>query len=124
MDPAIAILVIDDDTDGRELLAELLRREGYRVETACNGHEALDRLHAAPLPALILLDIHMPVMDGPHFREAQRKDPDLIDIPTVVMTSDPDVNPVLDMAVARTLKKPLRRRDLMEIVNQICPHPS
>lgn len=121
MDSAIGILVIDDDTDGRELMADLLRRAGYEVATACNGCEGLERLHEAAVPpALILLDIHMPVMDGPHFREAQRQDPVLLEIPTVVMTSDPDLNPVLDLAIARTVKKPFRRGELLEIVEQLC----
>lgn len=116
---AISVLVIDDDQDARELLAELLRKAGYSVETACNGHEGLNLLHSIR-PSLILLDIHMPIMDGPHFREAQRQDPSWIEIPTVVMTADPKVNAMLDIAVKKTMRKPIKRVDLLNVVAEYC----
>jgi CheY-like chemotaxis protein len=116
---AISVLVIDDDQDARELLAELLRKAGYSVETACNGHEGLNLLHWVR-PSLILLDVHMPVMDGPHFREAQRQDPSWIEIPTIVMTADPKVNAMLDIAVKKTMRKPIKRADLLSAVAEYC----
>jgi two-component system KDP operon response regulator KdpE len=59
------ILVVEDDSTVRQLCATVLREEGYRVETAVDGRDALDRLDWQP--DLILLDLAMPVMDGHEF---------------------------------------------------------
>lgn len=121
---SISVMIVDDDQDGRELLAEVLRRAGYSVETACNGHEGLNLLHWVR-PSLILLDVHMPVMDGPHFREAQRQDPSWVEIPTIVMTADPKVDAMLDIAVKKTMRKPIKRADLLSVVAEYCePQPA
>lgn len=57
------VLVVDDDDDIREELREALEAEGFGVQTASNGVEALEVLEQAP-PKVMLLDLHMPVMDG------------------------------------------------------------
>ena len=57
------VLVVEDDAALRELLAMILESEGIDVETAANGREALARM-AERFPALVLLDMRMPVMDG------------------------------------------------------------
>ena len=60
------ILIVEDSDDSREMLAELLRVAGYRVEEARNGLEAYSMLKAATEPPkLMLLDLMMPVMSGP-----------------------------------------------------------
>lgn len=59
------LLLVDDDGDIVEALAELLRVEGHEVRTACNGEQGLQALHAAPLPDVVVLDVDMPVMSGP-----------------------------------------------------------
>src|SRR5215471_4078459 len=61
------VLIVDDDEDIRESVASILRVEGYDVDVACHGKEALDRLVTAAPPSLILLDLMMPVMDGRTF---------------------------------------------------------
>ena len=59
------ILVIEDQADERDAMADLLRRHHYLVEVAANGQTAIDRLGpGAALPDLLLLDLNMPVMDG------------------------------------------------------------
>src|SRR5687767_15980220 len=58
------VLVVDDDQDLRDSMAELVREAGYRVAVAADGREALALLERGPLPTLVLLDIRMPVMDG------------------------------------------------------------
>ena len=63
MSPPSEILVVDDDTDIRDSLVELLEFEGYSVVGAANGKEALDQLRRR-LPAVVLLDLMMPVIDG------------------------------------------------------------
>ena len=57
------VLVVEDDPDVRSALNDLLEAEGYEVETASNGKEALERL-AEHRPGLVLLDLMMPVMSG------------------------------------------------------------
>jgi CheY-like chemotaxis protein len=58
------VLVVEDEADLRAALVELLSIWGYRVSTACDGREALERLRAGRGPVLMLLDLQMPVMDG------------------------------------------------------------
>ncbi|HET8732720.1 MAG TPA: response regulator [Anaeromyxobacteraceae bacterium] len=82
------IVVVDDDTDLRETLGELLVDEGYDARLFENGRAALDFLRRADDdPQLILLDLMMPEMNGWQFREEQLKDDRLRDIPVVVMTA-------------------------------------
>src|SRR5690349_1848715 len=81
------VLVVEDSTDARQMLASLLEVEGFAVRTAANGREALDQLRAGPPPCLILLDLMMPVMDGYQFRAEQRQDPGLSPIPVVVVSA-------------------------------------
>src|SRR5439155_3584965 len=65
------VLLVDDDTDQRERMGLMLARDGWRVTEAENGQDALDKV-AERLPALILLDLMMPVMDGFGFLKAFR----------------------------------------------------
>src|SRR2546425_9329784 len=67
------ILVVEDDPDARDEMARVLRSEGYDVAAAGDGEEALAELRRAA-PALILLDLMMPVMDGFEFRVRQMQD--------------------------------------------------
>ncbi len=60
------ILVVDDDRDLQTLVAFVLESEGYQVETASDGQQGLDMVERG-MPALILLDMKMPVMDGWEF---------------------------------------------------------
>ncbi|MBA3817355.1 MAG: response regulator [Deltaproteobacteria bacterium] len=112
---------MDDDCDTHDLLDVLLSHAGYSVVTASNGREALGLLTSIR-PRMILLDVEMPVMTGPEFREVQRRDPDLIRIPTVVMTGSRD-EPVLDPAVAEVLRKPFRANQLLALVRRLCGAP-
>jgi CheY-like chemotaxis protein len=83
------ILVVEDHADLREMLAVLLESEGFTVQTATNGVEALKCLDAA-LPSVILLDLMMPVMTGDEFRERQLADPRYRDVPVICMTAAHD----------------------------------
>src|SRR5512147_2937062 len=58
------VLVVEDEADLRSALVELLSLWGYRVSTASDGREALERLSVGREPVLMLLDLQMPVMDG------------------------------------------------------------
>jgi CheY-like chemotaxis protein len=115
---AVSILVIDDDDDIRDTLAEVLEEIGYSVATASQGSEALELLQEVT-PQVILLDLNMPVMSGAEFRAAQRRDPALREIPTIVMTAVdrmPDRMPGADFAGEEILAKPFRLSDLLALL--------
>src|SRR5437762_2723945 len=83
------ILVVDDDPQIRLLLVELLTLKGYSVVTAENGAEAL-AIFAQHPPGLVLLDVHMPRMDGLTF--ASRLSAVGRTVPIVVLTASPDAH--------------------------------
>jgi signal transduction histidine kinase/DNA-binding response OmpR family regulator len=83
------ILVIDDDASARDLLQRLLSREGYNAIVATSGQEGL-RLARATSPDAILLDVRMPEMNGWEVLTRLKSDPDLADIPVVMVTIEDD----------------------------------
>ena len=92
------VLIIEDDPDIREAVAEVLSADGYEVIEAANGLEGLREARAHP-PSLIVLDLMMPTMNGWQFREAQKHEPALADIPVIVVTAYSDIEgPRLDEA--------------------------
>ena len=82
-----SVLVVDDDEGLREGLVEYLELFGFRTSAASDGLEALAVLEKDPLPALIVLDLMMPRMNGVDFRARQRADARLADIPVLVLTA-------------------------------------
>ena len=80
------ILVVDDEPGIRDLLVEVLQDEGYTAAAAHNGQEALESL-ATERPALVLLDIMMPILDGRQVLRQMRERPDWRDIPIIIMTA-------------------------------------
>lgn len=116
------IFVIEDAVEIRVLLKRLLESEGYIVEGASNGQEALEILRAQrELPAVILLDLMMPVMDGYQFREEQKRDRKLASIPIVVMTADGHIDAKkLRVDAIEALKKPLNASTLIDTVEKFC----
>ena len=81
-----AVLLVEDDTETREIMARTLKKSGWAVSEAENGQEALDILGSLE-PRLILLDLMMPVMDGFAFLAALRARPEWQHIPVVVVTA-------------------------------------
>jgi CheY-like chemotaxis protein len=81
------ILLVEDDLAIHDSLGESLEQSGYLVIAAVDGREALALLRSGVRPSAILLDLMMPVMDGWDFRQEQRRDPALRDIPVVVITA-------------------------------------
>ncbi|MDX2079471.1 MAG: response regulator [Terrimicrobiaceae bacterium] len=84
--PSAPVLIVDDDAENRALLRRLIEREGFVADEAENGSVALERL-AARLPAVVLLDLMMPVMDGFAFLESVRQTPAFQKIPVIVITA-------------------------------------
>lgn len=109
------ILVVDDDVDLRESLAEALVDAGHEAITARDGREALERLHDSSAFDLVVLDLMMPVMTGWEFRSAQLAEPSLADIPVVVMTAAADTGKS-PITAAAYLRKPVTLARMLEVV--------
>jgi CheY-like chemotaxis protein len=108
------IMVVDDDPEIRQSFASVLGDVGCEVSTFGDGAEALLYLRSgAPLPNLILLDLIMPVLDGPAFREEQKKDPLLATIPVVVVTA---AGVAARLDDSRVLRKPVDLEVLLSVV--------
>jgi DNA-binding response OmpR family regulator len=90
------ILVVDDDRTMRETLGEVLTDEGYRVEMAADGREALERLRERPAD-LVILDLMMPVMDAFAFRSELARRGQMDGCAVLVVSAAPN----LDQAVRR-----------------------
>jgi CheY-like chemotaxis protein len=116
------VLVVDDDVDVRETVADVLESAGYRVATAYNGRHALHLLKVEKVrPDVILLDMMMPELDGWGFRAEQRKDPELAPIPVVVFTAfGVPAETAAQLAAAGFLKKPPRIEDLLSTLARAC----
>jgi CheY-like chemotaxis protein len=114
------IMVVDDDPDVRDAISELLERHGYAVVPASNGDEALRELKDRNVrPALILLDVMMPVMDGQEFCAEQQADPELKDIPVVVFTAfGAALDAMSDVKALARLEKPMQADHLLESVGR------
>jgi signal transduction histidine kinase/CheY-like chemotaxis protein len=81
------VLIVDDDPDTRQMLKSTVEGEGLKAAEAGNGRIALDWLDRNPQPALVLLDIMMPEVDGFAFLERVREREDLAELPVVVLTA-------------------------------------
>jgi CheY-like chemotaxis protein len=112
--------VVEDDEATREAFALILTGLGYRVSTADNGQVALDYLRGER-PSLIVLDLMMPVMDGYQFREAQRRDATLADIPVIVCSALGEAHDgAAALNAAAYLRKPVDPGALLDAVRRLC----
>ena len=117
------VLLIEDDSEIRELVAEFLREEGFDVSIASNGDEALRELRAGQAPCLILLDLMMPGMDGWTFRAEQMKDSRIAAIPVVILSGAGVREAALaagHLAAADFLVKPFTTEALLATVRAHC----
>jgi CheY-like chemotaxis protein len=114
------VLVVEDDEDIRDSIAENLEDEGYLVVTAAHGGIALDLLRQdAPRPSLILLDLMMPVLNGWEFCAELRKQRPNIDIPIVVLSGDPHVEDhASSLGAVDALAKPISLERLVDVVRR------
>ena len=120
MTPPSEILVVDDDTDIRDSLIELLEFEGYSVVGAANGKEALDQLRRR-LPAVVLLDLMMPVMDGFEFRREQLADPQLSGVPVVIVSAGGRcAQAAKELGALGCVQKPLDVPTLLRVIRSAC----
>ena len=114
----VTVLVVDDDPAARDLLTTNLGREGYRTVQARGGDEALElarKLH----PDAITLDVLMPKKDGWAVLGALKADPDLCDIPVIMVTVAPDRGIGLSLGAAEVMTKPVDRAALTALLRQL-----
>lgn len=114
-----SILLVEDDEIVRRAIQMVLEWEGYQVECAGNGQEALDALRGGSRPALILLDVMMPVLDGEQFRQEQLRDPRFADIPVIVVSAASFADAV---SAAHHIHKPFEVQELLAAIHeQVAP---
>ncbi|MDA0576874.1 MAG: response regulator transcription factor [Verrucomicrobia bacterium] len=115
------ILVVEDDEDIQELIVYNLRREGYTVVTADTGEAGLEKARARP-PALVLLDLMLPKMDGLEVCRRLKADDKTKQVPIVMVTAkgeEPDVVSGLELGAADYIAKPFRPRELVARVRAV-----
>jgi signal transduction histidine kinase/DNA-binding response OmpR family regulator len=117
-----SVLVIDDDAIVRDVLGRYLERQGFQVITAADGIEGLARAREHH-PAAITLDIMMPGLDGWTVLAALKGDPDLADIPVVLVTIVDEKQRGYALGVVEHLVKPVDRERLAAILRQWCGAP-
>jgi two-component system, chemotaxis family, chemotaxis protein CheY len=114
------VLVIEDNEDIREAVAEALEDAGHGVWLAANGAIAIGELRASSdLPCLVLLDLMMPVMDGAQFLQEMRQDPRLSALPVVVVTADSNaITQAASLGAHGGLRKPIQLNELLFTVSK------
>jgi len=115
------ILIVDDIDDNVFLLQTLLETEGYTVETAAGGWEALRQIKA-DCPDLILLDVMMPDMNGYEVIDRIRNKLELSTVPIVLVTAYTDISRKegLDMGATYLLRKPIDSDELLAYIKKFC----
>src|SRR5256885_4841280 len=112
------VLVIDDDATARELIADHLKAEGFSVVTAAGGVEGL-KLAKDLHPTAITLDVMMPDLDGWSVLAALRQDPELAEIPVIMVTILDERRRGMALGVAGYLTKPIDRERLRAVVRRL-----
>lgn len=113
------VLIVDDDADAAEALAEAASLRGYRVRVAYDGNEGVAAV-SQRLPDLILLDVEMPGLDGPGMAlELIASNAGREEIPIILVSGTPSLERVVEeVGTPYYLRKPFRFRDLVEIVER------
>jgi CheY-like chemotaxis protein len=112
----LAVLIVEDEEDIREVVASALESEGFQVYEAESGARALELLKVIPHPSLILADLMMPVMNGWDLIKTLSQDDRLATLPVVVISALDDAEP----RGYRRVKKPFDIDELVKIVADLC----
>jgi chemotaxis protein histidine kinase CheA/ActR/RegA family two-component response regulator len=118
------VLVVDDSLTVRKITTRLLTREGYRVDSAKDGVDALEKMGDL-IPDIVLLDVEMPRMDGFELARVMRSDERLKSVPIIMITSrtaDKHRNHALELGVNVYLGKPYQEQQLLENIASQLEH--
>jgi CheY-like chemotaxis protein len=111
------VLIVEDHCRSRDLLKNLVEKEGRAVVTAGDGRNGLECARSIPPPSLILLDLSMPRMNGWEFLQHKTADPTIAGIPTIVLSGSSGAVPAGAMS---SLSKPVDVERLMALIDQYC----
>jgi two-component system, chemotaxis family, chemotaxis protein CheY len=115
------VLIVEDERDERDALSAWLVDQGFATFQARNGEEALDFLHAGRHPALILLDIKMPVMDGKEFLRQMAEEEAIAEIPVTILTASATMDELpFRKKDAGFFLKPVDHERLLKTVRSYC----
>jgi len=117
------VLAIDDDPEARALLRRILTKENFRVAEAAGGEEGI-RMARALMPDCITLDVMMPGMDGWEVLSSLKADPDLAEIPVVMLSILDERNLGFSLGASEYLTKPIDRDRLKEILGRVAGAPA
>ncbi|AEI64278.1 response regulator [Corallococcus macrosporus] len=125
------LLIVEDDADIRAALQDYLEMHGHVVRVASNGREALEALAHPPRPALMVLDMALPVMDGHRVLTTRKTSEALAEVPVIILSAGMAAMNPRDRAVyasmynvAAFLKKPVEPRQLLEAIERLAPRPA
>lgn len=117
-----SVLVIDDDPNSRDLMVRFLQKEGFSAQTAADGRQGL--LMARQLrPGLITLDVMMPEVDGWSVLAALKADPELANIPIMMITVSDQQDKGYALGASEFLSKPVDFSRLAAVLREHCPTP-
>jgi len=115
------IILVEDDLEFAESLAEVLREEGYVVRTFAMPEDAIEYLLGGERTALVLLDLRTPGMSAQRFRALLVSTPALRDLPVVVVSGDPDIRRIAgSIGASDAITKPVDLPRLLETVDRHC----
>ena len=120
--PHQTIFIIEDDTDLRETMKELLEIEGFTVATAENGREGMKLIERNGKPCLILLDMMMPVMNGWEFLETMQRDQQALLAKTrvAIVSAAVEMADLQQQYGCSVLKKPVNVDRLFALAHAAC----
>lgn len=116
------MLVVDDYADTRDSLVSMLETHGWIAHGAGSGAEALALFASGLRPCVVVLDVRMPGMSGWELRKRMKRDPDLADIPVVILAADPDAgaNDARRADIREFLRKPVDGLDIIAVIERHC----
>jgi CheY-like chemotaxis protein len=113
------VLIVDDDADVQDLLAELLSRNGYTVDIATNGAEAINVLSSGAPPCAVLVDLMMPGIVGQELLEYIRSDEKLAEVEIAIISGSPELAP----EGYATFAKPVSSGTVLDFLRNRCERP-
>jgi CheY-like chemotaxis protein len=115
------VLIVEDSDDIRDALALALRFEGCEVAAASGVEDAYRQMADGFRPCIVLLDMHMPRLNGWDFLERRRQQPGLSHVPVIVVSGDDEMRNLVEQIGCGFLLKPVRNDILCSAISRRCP---